>query len=99
MRNGAILNSRTLIELLSDRARHFQEKPALRFIRTNPKESASMSYGQLHAAAMAIGAELQTHAGRGDRAWLLYPPGLESIAAFFGCLYAGVVAVPLSPCE
>ena len=27
-------------------------------------------------------------------ALLLYPPGLEFIAAFFGCLYAGVVAVP-----
>ena len=30
----------------------------------------------------------------GGRALLLYPPGLEFIAAFFGCLYAGVVAVP-----
>ena len=30
----------------------------------------------------------------GGRALLLYPPGLEFIVAFFGCLYAGVVAVP-----
>ena len=33
----------------------------------------------------------------GDRALLLYPPGLDFIAAFFGCLYAGVVAVPAYP--
>ena len=33
----------------------------------------------------------------GERALLLYPAGLEFIAAFFGCLYAGVVAVPVYP--
>ena len=33
----------------------------------------------------------------GERALLLYPPGLEFVAAFFGCLYAGVVAVPAYP--
>ncbi len=33
----------------------------------------------------------------GERALLLYPAGLEFIAAFFGCLYAGVVAVPAYP--
>ena len=31
------------------------------------------------------------------RALLLYPTGLEFIAAFFGCLYAGVIAVPVPP--
>ena len=33
----------------------------------------------------------------GQRALLLYPAGLDFIAAFFGCLYAGVVAVPAYP--
>lgn len=33
----------------------------------------------------------------GERALLLYPTGLEFIAAFFGCLYAGVIAVPVPP--
>lgn len=33
----------------------------------------------------------------GDRVLLLYPPGLEFIAAFFGALYAGIVAVPAYP--
>jgi acyl-CoA synthetase (AMP-forming)/AMP-acid ligase II len=33
----------------------------------------------------------------GERALLLYPPGLDFIPAFFGCLYAGVVAVPAYP--
>ena len=33
----------------------------------------------------------------GDRALLLYPPGLDFIVGFFGCLYADVVAVPTYP--
>ncbi len=28
---------------------------------------------------------------------LFFPPGLEFITAFFGCLYAGAVAVPVYP--
>ena len=33
----------------------------------------------------------------GERVLLLYPPGLEYVAALFGCLYAGAVAVPAYP--
>ena len=43
---------------------------------------------------MAIAGELQTLARPEERALLLFPPGLDFIAAFFGCLYAGIVAVP-----
>jgi len=87
----------TLVELLSDRAQQFRKKRAFNFVRDQSGDLVSVSYGQLHDDAMAIAAELQTRIQPGDRAWLLFPPGLESIAAFFGCLYAGVVAVPLSP--
>lgn len=45
----------------------------------------------------AIGAWLQSRVAAGERALLLYPPGLDYIAGFFGCLYAGVVAVPAYP--
>src|SRR6185295_3163366 len=40
---------------------------------------------------------LQGLVSPGARALLLYPPGMECIAAFFGCLYAGVVAVSVYP--
>ncbi len=56
-----------------------------------------LTYGELDARARSIGALLQEHGARGERALLLYPPGLEYIAAFFGCLYAGAVAVPAYP--
>jgi natural product biosynthesis luciferase-like monooxygenase protein/FkbM family methyltransferase len=70
---------------------------AYTFLRDGEVEEATLRYGELHVRAAAIGAALQQLAGRGERALLLFPPGLEFIAAFFGCLYAGVVAVPSYP--
>jgi len=56
-----------------------------------------LTYEELDRRARAIGALLQKQVTAGSRALLLYPPGLEYIAAFFGCLYAGVIAVPSYP--
>ncbi|MHC5731468.1 MAG: AMP-binding protein, partial [Nostoc sp.] len=42
----------------------------------------------------AIAVYLQSRLSPGERVLLVYPQGLEAIAAFFGCLYAGVVAIP-----
>ncbi len=60
-------------------------------------ETVTMTFGELDERARAIAARLQEHAHKGDRALLLYPPGLDYVAAFFGCLYAGIVAVPAYP--
>ena len=89
----------TLIELLSLRARCQPDKSAYLFL--NGEESTAVSYGELDLQAKAICSSLQRLCveGRpaGARALLVYPPGLEFIAAFFGCLYAGVIAVPAYP--
>jgi acyl-CoA synthetase (AMP-forming)/AMP-acid ligase II/acyl carrier protein len=87
----------TLVELLSRRAGEMPEKRAFQFLRAQDGDVVSVTYAQLHTRAMAVAAHLQTRMQRGERAWLLFPPGLDSIVAFFGCLYAGVVAVPLAP--
>src|SRR5262249_9366855 len=34
---------------------------------------------------------------RGERILLHYPPGLDFIISFLGCLYAGAIAVPVFP--
>lgn len=49
---------------------------------------------ELHERARTIAAEILRFAKPGDRALLVYPPGLDFVAGFFGCLYAGVLAVP-----
>ena len=84
----------TLVDLLRIRASATGGREAFCFIREDGKVDVSITYGELHQRAMAIAGELQTLMAEGDRALLLYPPGLEFIAAFFGCLYAGVAAVP-----
>src|SRR6202158_6198003 len=60
-------------------------------------EGDHLTYAALDCQARSIGALLQSYNARGQRALLLYPAGLEFISAFFGCLYAGVTAVPLPP--
>jgi 8-amino-7-oxononanoate synthase/acyl carrier protein len=60
-------------------------------------EETSLTYEQFDGHARAIAARLVDLGMTGERALLLYPPGLEFIVAWFGCLYAGVVAVPAFP--
>jgi amino acid adenylation domain-containing protein len=88
---------RTLVELLRQRAEQTPEQHAYRFLGDDVAGAGDLSYGVLDRRARALGALLQESALPGARALLLYPPGLDYIAAFFGCLYAGVVAVPAYP--
>ena len=60
-------------------------------------EGDSFTYFELDRQARAIGAFLQSTNVKGERALLLYPQGLEFIAAFYGCLYAGIIPVPTPP--
>jgi 8-amino-7-oxononanoate synthase/acyl carrier protein len=53
-----------------------------------------ITYRQLQEASHAIAAELTGRGFAGERAILMFPPGLEFVKAFYGCLSAGVVAVP-----
>jgi acyl-CoA synthetase (AMP-forming)/AMP-acid ligase II/acyl carrier protein len=85
---------RSLVDLLSQRSDATGDKPVFTFIRPDGVEDGQLTYGSLHQKAMAIAAELQARTAPGDRAVLLFPPGLDFIAAFFGCMYAGVIAVP-----
>jgi acyl-CoA synthetase (AMP-forming)/AMP-acid ligase II len=87
----------TLVELLSYRAENQSEQKAYSFLQSTEKEAASLTYKELHLQAQAIATNLQSLNLVGERALLLYQPGLDFIAAFFGCLYAGVVAIPAYP--
>ena len=85
----------SLLDILRDRAQYQPDKQAYIFLQNGETESETLTYGELDRQARAIAAQLQSW--QGERALLLYPSGLEFITAFFGCLYAGVVAVPVYP--
>ena len=87
----------TFVDILRERASHQPEEIVYTFLLDGETESDWLTYQVLDRQARAIAATLQSYQTMGERALLLYPPGLEFVAAFFGCLYAGVVAVPVYP--
>ena len=95
------VNYSTLVELLRTRADQHPQHQVFTFLADGENESSSLTFYELDRRARAIGAHLQQHLQRqgfqSSRALLLFPSGLDFIAAFFGCLYAGVVAVPAYP--
>jgi len=94
---GTFFGPSTLVELLRHRARCQAKDVAFTILVDGENEQFDLSYEELDRQARAIAAWLQSFDLVGERALLLYPPGAEFIAAFFGCLYAGVVAVPVYP--
>lgn len=94
---GTFFGPSTLVELVRHRAKHQRDDVAFTYLVDGEDETVEMTNGELDRRARAIGVWLESHNLVGERALLLYPPGLEFITAFFGCLYAGVVAVPVYP--
>ncbi|MBW1248004.1 non-ribosomal peptide synthetase [Pseudomonas tolaasii] len=90
---------RTLVESLQRRAAQTPDQVALRFLADSAEQNVVLSYHELDQRARTIAAALQANAALGDRAVLLFPSGPDYVAAFFGCLYAGVIAVPAYPPE
>lgn len=87
----------TMVELLNYRSQNNSDQTAYTFLQSGEIEAGSLTYQQLALQARAIATKLQALNASGSRALLLYPPGLEFVAAFFGCLYANVIAVPAYP--
>src|ERR1041385_7643633 len=87
----------TLVELLQERAASTPERQAYRFLADGEIAESRITYGEMDLHARSIAARLQEMDEFGQRALLLYPAGLDFVEAFFGCLYAGVIAVPAPP--
>ncbi|MGB5635885.1 MAG: fatty acyl-AMP ligase [Waterburya sp.] len=87
----------TLIDRLQEQASIQPNKRAFTFLADGDTEIDSLTYQQLDEKAKAIALVLQNQNAPGERALLLYQPGLDFITAFLGCLYAGVIAVPVYP--
>ncbi len=94
---GSFFGPPTLVELLHHRATYQPNVNTYTFLVDGEDQEIPMSNLELDRQARAIAARLQDLGMAGERALLLYPSGLDFVAAFFGCMYAGVVAVPAYP--
>lgn len=86
----------TLVDLLCQQAARYHDKVAFSFsYNGDDEERSQLTYRELDVKARAIAAQLQQQGATGQRVLVFCRPGLDGIAGFFGCLYAGAVAVPV----
>ncbi|XXF81242.1 amino acid adenylation domain-containing protein [Myxococcaceae bacterium GXIMD 01537] len=86
----------TLVEVLQRRALETPERPLFTFLPEGEGEGSTLTFSELDARARAVASRLEG-VPAGTRVVLVLPPGLDYIAALFGCLYAGVIAVLAYP--
>lgn len=89
----------TLIDYLQMWAARKPDQTLYRFVDAEGGELEHYTYGSFAERTRELAGYLSAEAGlrQGDRALLVYPPGLEMVAAFFACARLGVIAVPVSP--
>ncbi len=85
----------SLVDLAAANAEQPMEAIAYTLLLDGHTQEAHLTFRELDLQARAIAASLQSALQPGDRAVLVYPTGLAFVAAFLGCLYAGVIAVPV----
>ncbi|MDO4575252.1 MAG: aminotransferase class I/II-fold pyridoxal phosphate-dependent enzyme [Planctomycetia bacterium] len=94
---GSFFGPPTLVDLIRHRAILQPNDMAFGYLTDGDTDLIEMSNSELDRKARSIAAWMEEKGLVGQKALLLYPPGLDFIAAFFGCLFAGVVAVPVYP--
>ncbi|MCB9650820.1 MAG: fatty acyl-AMP ligase [Deltaproteobacteria bacterium] len=86
------------VRLLEARATAHGARLAYRFLSSRGEVVDTLSFEALAARARAIASVLTAGgAAPGAPVLVVLPSGLDFIAAFFGCLYAGLIAVPVPP--
>jgi acyl-CoA synthetase (AMP-forming)/AMP-acid ligase II len=86
----------TIVDVFLQHATERADRTACVFLSDNGQEE-TRTFGELAQRARAIAAELQAQAAVGDRAILLYQPGIDFVESILACFIARVVAVPVSP--
>jgi acyl-CoA synthetase (AMP-forming)/AMP-acid ligase II len=87
----------TLVDLFQQRVENQTDAVMYIYLRDGELDEEQISYSGMEQRVRRIAAWLQDRRLAGERALLLFPPGLDFIAAYLGCLYAGVVGVPSYP--
>jgi acyl-CoA synthetase (AMP-forming)/AMP-acid ligase II len=91
--HSVAIHPTSILELLRSRAAGEADRAAYTFLADGETDERTVTWQELDQHARALAARLRDALPSGERAILIYPPGLEFITAFLGCLYAGTVAV------
>ncbi|XP_060681095.1 disco-interacting protein 2 homolog C isoform X2 [Hemiscyllium ocellatum] len=88
-----------LAEVLQWRAQTTPDHVLFTLLNSRGTIANSLTCLQLHKRAEKIAVMLMErgHLQDGDHVALVYPPGIDLIAAFYGCLYAGCVPITVRP--
>jgi mycoketide-CoA synthase len=89
-------NFPTLVDALCWWSEKIPDKTAVFFLGDGEGQTARLSYADLDQVARGVAAGLQERTDPGERAILCFSPGPDFLAAYVGCLYAGVIAVPVN---
>ena len=84
-----------LSHILLKRAMNESNRVVFTYLNDGLTPSHTLTYKELYDQAQAIAEDLRDCSQPGNRALLMFPAGLEFISAFFGCLYAGIIPVPI----
>lgn len=96
--NTLLTQNRTLVDVLNYRAEVTPQSLAFHFLDERNLDNNTLSYQALNEQAKSVAVYLrQQGLKQGDRVLLILKPGLPLIEAFFGCLFAGVIAIPVYP--
>ncbi|MCP5245545.1 MAG: fatty acyl-AMP ligase [Burkholderiales bacterium] len=87
----------SLVDILMEHANTQGYETAYVHWSPNQEIQQHISFQQLHHGAQAIASALQQQLPAGSRVVLAFPTGIDFITAFMGCLYAGMIAVPVYP--
>ncbi|XP_054028555.1 disco-interacting protein 2 homolog A isoform X5 [Dryobates pubescens] len=88
-----------LADVLQWRAQTTPDHPLFLLLNSKGTVASTASCIQLHKRAERVAVALMEK-GRlnvGDHVALVYPPGVDLIATFYGCLYAGCVPITVRP--
>ena len=85
-----------IVEVLQQRALSHPERASVIFLGDGENQSGSMTYCENDKAARHVAAVMQKRGvSKGDRVLIILPNSLEFVKIFYGCLYGGILAVPL----
>ncbi len=95
--SGPYPDNLVITDLLKHHAESSPEKKAYIYLRDGENDEESITFSELYNASLNIAFKLTELNAVNERILMLFPPGMEFIKAFYGCLLAGATAVPAYP--